>query len=252
MDDKSFGTRSKRQPADETRRKMLDAAVRLVTEQGLELDFANLNLEEFIRIAGVPRSTVFRIWPDRRAFVADLISALFASTPEIGQGFDEETFRIVEDVIRDNADDLRTPEGRVRLIAEAARVGGARNLSAVANSRPWAIQRSIMSAAMSGSDAVADDAVREALLALEERFRSRMEQMFATWAEQFQRRMLPGITPRDIAICSAAVVEGIVERRLFDDPVPPRTLAVGGGETREWEIGALALFGIFMTFTEEA
>ncbi|GAA1470011.1 TetR/AcrR family transcriptional regulator [Microbacterium thalassium] len=251
MDEKSFGTRSKRQPADETRRKMLDAAVRQVKEQGLELDFANLNLEEFIRVAGVPRSTVFRIWPDRRAFVADLISALFESNPEMGQGFDEETFRIVEQVIADNADDLRTPEGRVKLIAEAARIGGARNLAAVSHSRPWAIQRSILSAAMSGADAVADDAVREALLALEERFRSRMEQMYATWAELFQRRMVPGITPRDIAICSAALVEGIVERRVFSDPLPPRTLAVGGGEPQEWEIGAFALFAIFITFTEE-
>jgi len=251
MQRKPFGTRSKRQPADETRRKMLDAAVRRVTEQGLALDFANLNLEEFIRIAGVPRSTVFRIWPDRRAFVADLIGALFESRPDGGDGFDEETFRLVEDVIDGNADELRTPEGRVRLIAESARVGGARNLAAVSASRPWAIHRSILAAAISGSDAVADDAVRRSLLALEERFRSRMEQMFATWAEQFGRRMLPGITPRDIAICSAALVEGIVERRALAEAVPPRMLAVGGTEPREWEIGAFAIFAIFITFTEE-
>jgi len=40
---------------------MLAVAVDRVRDEGLLLDYANIELEDLIRTAGVPRSTVFRI-----------------------------------------------------------------------------------------------------------------------------------------------------------------------------------------------
>ncbi|PPH71197.1 hypothetical protein C5C90_15000, partial [Rathayibacter sp. AY1D4] len=58
---------------EQVRTRLLDAALAVVRAEGLRVGVAHLPLEDVIRSAGVPRSTVYRIWPTRQAFYDELI-----------------------------------------------------------------------------------------------------------------------------------------------------------------------------------
>ena len=76
--------RAKRIPADEVRVRMLDAARDVVATSGLTVSFDHLPMEEYIKKAGVPRSSVYRIWSTREEFVADLIGEVFSAARGCG------------------------------------------------------------------------------------------------------------------------------------------------------------------------
>jgi len=127
---------------------MLAVAVDRVKEEGLLLDYTNIELEDLIRTAGVPRSTVFRIWPDRVAFVADLVRALFEADPGFDKGFDGETLRRLEEAVAGDPQVMSTPEGRQVALREALRITVSHNMTAVEHTVAFRAYRA-MSAALS-------------------------------------------------------------------------------------------------------
>ncbi|WP_448238913.1 hypothetical protein [Microbacterium paulum] len=67
---------------------MLAAGADVVLRDGLSLSVSDLTLEDLIRVAGAPRSAVFRIWPHHSAYLVDLLEHLLdgagrRSTPGI-------------------------------------------------------------------------------------------------------------------------------------------------------------------------
>ncbi|NQX04456.1 TetR/AcrR family transcriptional regulator [Rathayibacter sp. VKM Ac-2856] len=61
---------------EQVRTRLLDAALAVVRAEGLRVGVSHLPLEDVIRAAGVPRSTVYRIWPTRQAFYDELVAAI--------------------------------------------------------------------------------------------------------------------------------------------------------------------------------
>jgi AcrR family transcriptional regulator len=106
---------------DALREHVLDTAVKMLdqTPQGLTVSLAHLNMEELIRIADVPRSSVYREWDTKEAFHVDLMYQLIEPIKDHGAAWDAKTLQIAKKVIRDHKDMLDTAEGRRAVLCEA-------------------------------------------------------------------------------------------------------------------------------------
>lgn len=241
-----------RRPAGQTRALLLAAAVERVEAEGLRLDYANIELEDLIRTAGVPRSTVFRIWPDRMAFVADLVRALFEADPGFDSGFDGPTLALLEEAMAGDPAAMSTPEGREAALRETLRVAVAHNVDAVEHTVAWRAYRT-MSAALSSGDAVpGGEGIRTLLSEIEDRYLQRMAEMYRGLNDAFGRRMRAGVDERDLALAIMAMIDGMSDHRRIDTAMvdAPRRVALGPEGVREWHPAAIAVWGIYAAFTE--
>lgn len=243
-----------RRPAGETRALMLATAVDRVTAEGLHLDYANLELEDLIRAAGVPRSTVFRIWPDRGAFIGDLVRALFEADPGFEAGFDGETLGLLEEAIAGTGVDTGTPEGRQAALRAVVRHTTAHNIVAVEESLTWRTYRSLSAALTSGDSVPGGEGIRTLLGEIEARYTDRMAAVYARLNEALGFRMRSGLTEQDLALAVMAVIDGLSDHRRIDpDGVDrPRTVSLGAEGPDEWHLAGLAVYGVYSAFTESA
>src|ERR1700679_3694993 len=109
-----------RVPAEEVRKRMLDAGRELAIEAGAALTIEDLRLEEVIQLARVPRSSVYRLWAYRDEYIDDLLCYLARAGSLFSDRtvFDPETFSVASRVLTDNRRLLATPEGRAALLRE--------------------------------------------------------------------------------------------------------------------------------------
>jgi len=232
---------------------MLAVAVDRVREQGLRLDYANIELEDLIRAAGVPRSTVFRIWPDRVAFVADLVRALFEADAGFETGFDGETLLALERAVAAQREaDTISPQAREAALRDAVRIAVTHNIVAVESSVAWRAYKT-MSAALASGDAVpGGEGIRAMLSDIEDRYLDRMAQMYQGLNSAFGLRMRDGVTARDLALAIVAMVDGISDHRRINPEMvdAPRVVAFGPEGTREWHLAGMTVYGIYAAFTE--
>ena len=109
-----MAVRPERVPAEEVRQRMLDAGRELASESGAALTIEHLRLEEIIHRAGVPRSSVYRMWPYKEDYIDDLLCYLagvgnwFNERPV----FDPETLNVLMHVLEDNRELLCSMAGR--------------------------------------------------------------------------------------------------------------------------------------------
>ena len=231
---------------------MLGVAVARVKAEGLQLDYANIELEDLIRAAGVPRSTVFRIWPDRAAFVADLVRALFEADPGFETGFDDETLGFIEQAVAGSADAASSPEEQQAALREVLRVAVAHNMAAVEDTVAWRAYRT-MSAALSSGDAVpGGDEIRVLLSEIVGRYLDRMAELYRVLNAAFGLRMRAGLDERDLAVAVMAAIDGIGDHRRINPEMidRPRTVALGVEGARDWHLAGIAISGIHTAFTE--
>lgn len=241
-----------RKPASETRARLLAVAVERVQSEGLLLDYANIELEDLIRTAGVPRSTVFRIWPDRVAFVADLVRALFEADPGFQTGFDSETLRLLEQSVSQRAEELDSAEGRQIALRAVVRVTVAHNIVAVEHSTAWRAYKT-MSAALASGDAVpGGEEIRALLGEIENRYVERMAELYVRLNHAIGVRMRDGVTERDLALAIMSVIDGMSDHRRINPPFidRPRVVAFGEDGAQEWHLAALAVYGVYSSLTE--
>ncbi|MFC0196635.1 hypothetical protein ACFFIR_07150 [Microbacterium arthrosphaerae] len=234
---------------------MLEVAVERVRAEGLQLDYANIELEDLIRAAGVPRSTVFRIWPDRVAFVADLVRALFEADPGFDTGFDDSTRDVLQQAMAREAPATdATPDGPPAALREALRVTVAHNMAAVEHSVAWRTYRT-MSAALASGDAVpGGEDIRALLSEIVDRYLGRMAEIYRGLNEAFGLRMREGVDERDLAVAVMAMIDGMGDHRRIQPTLVdgPRAVALGDEGPRDWHLAGIAVYGIYTAFTEPA
>ena len=225
-----------------------------VKAEGLQLDYANIELEDLIRAAGVPRSTVFRIWPDRAAFVADLVRALFEADPGFETGFDDETLRFIEQAVTGSADAASSPDEQQAALREVLRAAVAHNMAAVEDTIAWRAYRT-MSAALSSGDAVpGGDEIRVLLSEIVGRYLDRMAELYRVLNAAFGLRMRAGLDERDLAVAVMATIDGMGDHRRINPEMidRPRTVALGVEGARDWHLAGIAISGIHTAFTVSA
>ncbi|WP_106816593.1 hypothetical protein [Microbacterium timonense] len=229
---------------------MLDVAVERVRAEGLQLDYANIELEDLIRAAGVPRSTVFRIWPDRVSFVADLVRALFDADPGFDTGFDEKTLSLIAQSAGPDAH-TKTAAERGEALREVLRAAVAHNVVAVEDTVAWRAYKTMSAALASGDVVPGGDEIRALLSEIEDRYLDRMAEIYRDLNAAFGLRMREGTTERDLAVAIVAMIDGMSDHRRINQPMvdAPRAVALGPEGTREWHLAAIAVYGIYDAFT---
>ena len=232
---------------------MLAVAVDRVKAEGLLLDYANIELEDLIRTAGVPRSTVFRIWPDRVAFVADLVRALFEADPAFDTGFDGETLQHLQEAVAGDPDVLSTREGRQTALREALRITVSHNMAAVEGTVAWRAYRTMSAALVSGDSVPGGAEIRALLSEIEDRYLAHMAETYIELNAAFGRRMRDGVSERDLAVAIMAMIDGMSDHRRIDPAGidAPRVVALGPEGEREWHLAGIAVYGIYTAYTEE-
>jgi AcrR family transcriptional regulator len=139
--------RPERVAAEEIRRRMLAAGRELALEAGAALTIEHLKLEQVIQRAGVPRSSVYRMWPYREGFMDDLLIFLagegswFSDRPVL----DPETLDVASKVVTDNAHLLSTLEGRRSLLCEVVRITVDHNYRTLTDSAHWRLHMALAS-----------------------------------------------------------------------------------------------------------
>jgi AcrR family transcriptional regulator len=138
--------RPERVAAEEIRQRMLDAGRELALEAGAALTIEHLRLEEVIQRARVPRSSVYRMWPYREAYIDDLLTYLAGA----GSYFSDrpvnepDTSDVASKVIAGSAHLLATPEGRRSLLCEVVRVTCTHNYDELSASTPFRLHMALL------------------------------------------------------------------------------------------------------------
>ena len=131
---------------------MLTTARDLVLAFGVTVSLEDLSLEDVIRHAGVPRSSVYRIWPYKGDFVDDLLCHMAGPDWFGAAAFDQDTIDLALKVAADHEQMLGTPGGRRAVVLEAARQAVLRYFRAIVTSREWQIYIALVATAGSARD----------------------------------------------------------------------------------------------------
>jgi len=240
-------------PADELRRRFLDTGLEILGETGLTVSFEHLRMEELIRAAGVPRSSVYRLWPDKETFVADLIIELLRPTELQGAAFDPLTLEIAREVVDRHRHLLADPEGRRRVLHEAIRQAAERNFVAVLGSLTWKTYTALAVTIPTLAEPHRGH-VLATLREAETHFVERMSEFYEALMPLFGMRLKPGITMCQFSIAGAAAIEGLAERHPVTPELVDARVELPGidGKPVSWHLSAIAFLGVVDVMTEIA
>ncbi len=244
--------RGRRLSDEETERRMLDAAIRMISETGLTVSLDHISFENVIREADVSRSTVYRRWPYKDLFFSDLVTELARNaTPSI---IDEE-LALMRRVVAGHLDWLDTPELRQSLLAELFRELSLLDFRTLFGSSAWRTYVALHATFLSLSDESLREQVGTALAHSE---REHIAAVAAAWehlAALFGYRLSPeaDATFTDIAALLTAAMRGLIIMALSMPELAERRIRArpfGAAETAEWSLTALSVAGIASALIE--
>lgn len=215
-------TQRRRRPhlaEQDLREKMFEAAQELVCEMDVKISLEDLGFEDVIHRAGVPRSSVYRVWPYRGNFVDDLLAYLAGPKRLGGAALDQETINLGIKIVEENQRFLADPVRRRALLQETVRQAVAQNFEAIFKSRDWHIYIALVATARTTRgdvNAVGHTNITNALVRSEVHFVQTMENFYRVMFESFRLRFkYPNVGFAQIATAGAALVEGLALRKVL-------------------------------------
>ena len=260
--------RPERVPAEEVRKRMLDAGRELAIEAGAALTIEHLRLEEVIQRARVPRSSVYRLWSYRDEYIDDLLCYLAGAGSLFGNRpvFDPETFSIASKVLADNRHLLASGDGRRALMREVVRLTTTRNYQALSGSAPWRLHIALIATLGSTRSGEARQQIAAALEEAQLQSRQSMVALFdylmaeiglrlrdpEVWSTE-HLQLAGGLLMQSLALRNLQVraADGASEAAavdaLLNAPLPGPGL---NGEAAEWTLVSHAYLGLVDAFVE--
>jgi len=244
--------RGRRLSDQETERRMLQAAVRMVNRSGLTVSLDHISFEDVIRAADVSRSAVYRRWPYKDLFFSDLVKELArTATPTIVS----EEMNLIGEIVAEHEDWLETPELRHGLLAELFRRLSLFDFQTLYESPQWRTYVALHATFMSLADGQLRDQVRLGLAQSEQDHVARLAQAWELLAGLFGYRLRPemGATFETIATLLDATMRGLVIMALSRPGIAEyRTQAspFGAAARDDWSLPALGLTSIASAFLE--
>lgn len=232
-------------PADSnTRQRILDTALAEVERHGLTVSLEHLGVERIIKASGVSRATAYRHWPTKADFLADVLSAVVTRTtlePE-----SEADLGILLDLLRDNADQLVTEQGRLDLLIEGLRIATIADFRRVAASPQWRTLIALHATTASLPDGQVRAEVTAALAEVEARFTRARAAVYDRLIRLVGFRLKPPLAgPEGLAILAdgqGALMTGLVVRERTATTAPGLSCApFGSSREAHWPVPAFHL-----------
>jgi hypothetical protein len=265
-----MAARPERVPAEEVRRRMLEAGRDLAIESGAALTIEHLRVEEVIQRARVPRSSAYRIWAYREEYIDDLLCYLagvgnwFNERPV----FDPETFTVLKQVVEDNRELISQPGGRRAVLCEVVRLTVAQNYNALTDSSLWRLHMALSATLGSTRSGEARQKIAAALEEAQRVSRDSLVAVFGFLAGELGLRMRdPAATIEHMQLAGGLLVQSVALRNvqvraaagaddcgeaakvdaLLNAPLPGPGL---NGQPAEWTLAAFAYMGVVDAFVE--
>jgi AcrR family transcriptional regulator len=243
---------------EETGRRMLDAAIGMITERGLSVSLEHLSLEEIIKVAGVARSSVYRRWPYKDLFFSDLLVEL-ASASTLAQGWGVVVPAMEEflagQLVRPT--DVPPEQDRVDFFVEFLRVIGAVDLDQITGSPEWRTYFALHATHLGLPDGELRRHVGAALARSERQLTELRAAVLRRFAPVGGYRLIDRSDQaegfRMLSMAVGASVTGLIVKS-FADPVPTRTTRrlapFGTSRPAEWTDAQLVQVHLFLSYLE--
>jgi AcrR family transcriptional regulator len=247
-----LGRRVRRLSDHETERRMLEAAVAMVSRAGLTVSLEHISFEDVIRDAGVSRSAVYRRWPYKDLFFCDLVKELAQkATPTIVS----EELGLIKRVAAEHTDWLETQELRHRLVVELVRRLSELDFQTLYGSPEWRTYLALHATFLSIADQELRDQVQVALARSEHDHIARVASAWQRLTSLIGYRLRPelGFTFETAATLVDSAMRGLVITSLSTPEVATyRAMArpLGAASTDEWSLPGLALASMALAFLE--
>ncbi len=244
--------RGRRLSDQETRQRMLRAAVAMVSRTGLTVSLDHISFEDVIRDADVSRSAVYRRWPYKDLFFSDLVKELARNaTPTIAA----DEVELIRRVVAGHLDWLETPELRHRLVVELFRQLSLLDFQALYGSAEWRTYVALHATFMSLADGGLRDQVQVALAQSEHDHLARIATAWEQLAGLFGYRLRPelGVTFGTVATLLDASMRGLVIMALSMPELASQRVQAspfGAAGRDEWSLPAMGTASIASAFLE--
>lgn len=248
------------------RERMFEKAREVIDSMGgIGANLENLGMEALIRLAGVPRSSVYRIWPYREDFIADLMVKMAAPGWYGTAAFDAATAQQAMQILADHHDLLSSEAGRRQLLHEAVRQAAKTNFDYISSSTDWRTYMALLVTAPATVDPQLRGRLARAIQESEEVFLGRMALFYEIMGALLGCELRPGLTYKQLAAAGAAVVEGLTFRRMLSQIEPQATSkaaemvrdiverpieADGMALVPEWTLAAYGFMGVLSMFVD--
>ena len=265
-----MAARPERVPAEEVRRRMLEAGRDLAIESGAALTIEHLRVEEIIQRARVPRSSAYRIWAYREEYIDDLLCYLAGAGNWFNERpvFDPGTFTVLKQAVEDNRELIGSPEGRRALLREIVRLTVAQNYAALTESGTWRLHMALSATLGSTRSGEARQKIAAALEESQRVSRDSLVAVFRFLAAELGLRMRhPAATIEHMQLAGGLLVQSVALRNvqvraaadggdageaavvdaLLNVPLPGPGL---NGQPAEWTLAAYAYMGVVDAFIE--
>ena len=265
-----MAARPERVPAEEVRRRMLEAGRELAIESGAALTIEHLRVEEIIQRARVPRSSAYRIWAYREEYIDDLLCYLAGAGNWFNDRpiFDPETFTVLKQAVEDNRELISQPGGRRAVLCEVVRLTVAQNYAALTESGTWRLHMALSATLGSTRSGEARQKIAAALEESQRVSRDSLVAVFGFLAAELGLRMRdPAATIEHMQLAGGLLVQSLALRNvqvraaadgddcgeaaqvdtLLNAPLPGPGL---NGQPAEWTLAAFAYMGVVDAFIE--
>jgi AcrR family transcriptional regulator len=265
-----MAARPERVPAEEVRRRMLEAGRELAIESGAALTIEHLRVEEIIQRARVPRSSAYRMWPYREDYIDDLLVYLAGAGNWFNERpvFDPETFTVLKQVVEDNRELIGSLAGRRAVLQEVVRLTVAQNYSALTESGTWRLSMALSATLGSTRSGEARQKIAAALEESQRVSRESLVAVFGFLAQEIGLRLRhPAATIEHMQLAGGLLVQSTALRNvqvraaadgddageaahvdaLLNAPLPGPGLH---GQPAEWTLAAYAYMGVVDAFIE--
>lgn len=236
----------------ETAQRMIEAALTHVHTHGLQVGIDQLGYEELIVSAGVTRSAVYRRWPSKEAFLAELLVTL-AERQEYGlHHFSDDAAPALAPILGPDVSWAATPRGRRGALVRLARAGSQANYESTARSQEDRNNIALAALLRSSSDELRARAL-DLLRASESEYVERRSAFYRVFLAIVGYRLKPQVTMRQFVTLGSALVQGLTlqaaaSAEQFEDPVLGDPFGIGISEG--WTTASLGFTALMLELLE--
>jgi AcrR family transcriptional regulator len=248
--------RSRRPPRRsdaETERRMLDTAKQMVQENGLHVSFDLLRFEDVITAADVSRSAVYRRWPTKNHFYADLMKNLAQAARPGVTAYDRDTIELVIAIASERIEWLREPAGRRRLLIEICRQGAQQNFKIIHESVDWHTYIALHATLLTLPENELQEQMRAGLEWSQDSVIQSMSTLYEKFAGVLGYRIRPAI-PGDgfdkLAVLGSAIIKGLVISATSSGIERFEADPFSTGRVGSWTLAALGFTSLVLALIE--